>query len=364
MLSSFVSLLVLLGMITRCVTFGVLPSRLAGHRAHLFSSFAATADTLSPSSGVTTIKNAKPGDSVKVAGWIRTSRPQKTLTFLTLNDGTTQAGLQCVLPPSPPVPLETGSSLVVSGTLQESSAPGQDYELSVPSWSSVSLVGPAPGYPLAKKRHTLEYLRSVPHLRMRTNTLASVARARSSASLAVHGYFGGQGFLSVHTPLLTSSDCEGAGEVFRVDTDLFGTDVGLTVSGQLAAEVAATSVGACYTFGPTFRAENSNTRKHLCEFWMVEPEMPFCDAAGAMDSCEGMVKHVVGKVWEERGEDMRFFTKFYDKGLEEKKDMILEKEFRRVSYTEAVEAVQEEVKKDPSKVREKETGESFATNRP
>ena len=218
----------------------------------------------------------------------------------------------------------------------------------VESWDDFKVVGEAQGYPLAKKRHTLEYLRSLPHLRMRTNTLAAVARARSTASIAVHSYFDSVGYLNVHTPLLTTSDCEGAGEVFRVETEIFNKPVGLTVSGQLAAEVAATAVGACYTFGPTFRAENSNTRKHLCEFWMIEPEVPFCDAEGAMDSCEGMVRYVMDAVWGSRGEEMAFFMKFYDKGLEEKKEMI-SKPFERVSYTEAVETIRGEIEKDRSK---------------
>merc|ERR1711966_186532 len=229
---------------------------------------------------------------------------------------------------------------------------------------------PSDTYPLAKKRHSLEYLRTLAHLRPRTNTIAAVARVRPTLAGAIHAFFQEEGFRYLQTPLITASDCEGAGEMFRVTTldmddagalprqkdaegaplpavdyaqDFFGKAAFLTVSGQLGGETHACALGDVYTFGPTFRAENSQTARHLAEFWMVEPEMAFADLTSAMDNAESMLKYTVGKAIEKCDEDLAFFGKFYDKGLKEKLDNVVNKPFARVSYRDAIKYLQEEI---------------------
>jgi len=246
------------------------------------------------------------------------------------------------------------------------------------SGSFMRIVGECSGdtYPLAKKRHSLEYLRSIAHLRTRTNTLSAVARVRSTLAGAIHQFFQSQGFLYVQTPLITASDCEGAGEMFRVTTlnldnvasipiskdddgvatgvadysqDFFGKPAFLTVSGQLGAETHACALGDVYTFGPTFRAENSQTTRHLAEFNMVEPEMAFADLTSAMDNAEAMLKTTVKAVLDNRQEDLEFFRSFYDKGLKDRLEKLVSQPFARVEYRDAIKYLQEEIAKDPSK---------------
>lgn len=263
----------------------------------------------------------------------------------------------------------------VTGPLVKSQGGKQAVELAA---TSMRVVGscPAETYPLAKKRHTLEYLRTLAHLRPRTNTVAAVARVRSALAGAIHSFFQTSGFVYVQTPLITASDCEGAGELFRVTTmdldniselprakddddkptdgvdyeqDFFGKPAYLTVSGQLGAETYASALGDVYTFGPTFRAENSQTTRHLAEFHMVEPEMAFADLTSAMDNAEAMLKSVVQHVLDSCGSDLEFFQKFYDKGLKSRLEKLVAQPFVRVSYREAIEYLQEEIAKDPSK---------------
>jgi asparaginyl-tRNA synthetase len=247
------------------------------------------------------------------------------------------------------------------------------------SANSLRIVGVCPGesYPLAKKRHTLEYLRTIAHLRPRTNTIAAVSRVRSVLAGAIHAHFQGNGYRYVQTPLITASDCEGAGEMFRVTTlnvddvdalprikdertgtlsagvdhakDFFGKAAFLTVSGQLGGEAYATALGDVYTFGPTFRAENSQTARHLAEFWMVEPEMAFADLTSAMDSAESMLKYVVSRALEECDEDLTFFANFFDKGLRGRLEKLVHTPFVRLPYRDAIVHLQEEISKDPSK---------------
>jgi asparaginyl-tRNA synthetase len=285
--------------------------------------------------------------------------------------------------------LTTGCSVHAVGKIVESQGGKQAFELAA---TSLRIVGTCPGetFPLAKKRHSLEYLRTIAHLRPRTNTIAAVARVRSTLAGAIHSFFQGQGFQYVQTPLITASDCEGAGEMFRVTTlnmddvsslvrakdekgnelpgvdyaeDFFGKAAFLTVSGQLGGETYACALGDVYTFGPTFRAENSQTTRHLAEFWMVEPEMAFADLTSAMDNAEAMLKSVVGEVLEKCDEDLEFFIKFFDKGLKDRLQKLANKPFVRVSYREAIGYLQEEIAKDPTKWQfpEVEFGTDLAT---
>jgi asparaginyl-tRNA synthetase len=271
--------------------------------------------------------------------------------------------------------LTTGCAVVVEGPLVKSQGGKQAVEVAA---TSLKVVGecPADNYPLAKKRHSLEYLRTIAHLRPRTNTIAAVARVRSKLAGAIHAYFQQSGFVYVQTPLITASDCEGAGEMFRVTTmdldklssipkakdengkeldaadyneDFFGKPAYLTVSGQLGGETYATAMGDIYTFGPTFRAENSQTTRHLAEFHMVEPEMAFADLDSAMDNAEGMVKFVVKHVLDSCDEDLTFFNKFYDKELKTRLTKVVDQPFARVAYRDAIGFLQEEIAKDPSK---------------
>lgn len=302
----------------------------------------------------TTVKEAlhseAPRDAISLAGWVRTRRDSKAFSFLELNDGSCLKGIQVIADAGIPgyeaiADMTTGASVRVEGKLVASQGQGQKWEVQA---SSVALVGPADeSYPLQKKGHTLEFLRSIAHLRTRSNLFGAVFRVRSRMTWAVHNFFQQRGFVNVHTPIITASDCEGAGEMFRVTTleqgkpakaeeDFFGRNAYLTVSGQLEAETFACALGKVYTFGPTFRAENSNTSRHAAEFWMIEPEVAFCDLQGDMDLAESHVKEMVRFALEDCKEDLEFFSKFVDKELLPRLQMVAEKPFQRVTYEEAV----------------------------
>jgi len=300
------------------------------------------------------------GAEVTVAAWVRSVRASKGgFSFITLNDGSCLALLQIVADKALAnydaeiAHLTAGCSVVATGKLVESPAKGQRVELHA---AEVRVVGTADTehYPIQPKRHTFEFLRTQAHLRTRTNTFGAVARVRNAMSAAIHEFFQQRGFLYVHTPVITASDCEGAGQLFRVttldpasaprrpdgrtdwDQDFFGRPTFLTVSGQLEVETYACSLGNVYTFGPTFRAENSNTPRHLAEFWMVEPEMAFCDLAGDADLAEAFLKHVFRAVLDRCPEDMAFFNQRIDKTVLDTLAAIIESRFERIAYTEAV----------------------------
>jgi len=294
-------------------------------------------------------------ETIEVSGWVRTRRDAGGLSFVEINDGSCLANLQVVADgglvnyEAEVKRLTTGCSVQVRGQLVASPAKGQAVELRVEALTVIGWADPET-YPLQKKRHSFEFLRSIAHLRPRTNALGAVARVRSTLSFAIHQFFHQQGFLQVHTPVITTSDCEGAGEMFTVTAlepgqlqgpdpfagDFFARRAGLTVSGQLQAEVFALSHGRVYTFGPTFRAENSNTSRHLAEFWMVEPEMAFCDLAGDIEVAEAMIKALVATVLLDCGEDLELFEQFVAKGLLEKLALVRDRPFVRLTYTEAV----------------------------
>ena len=299
---------------------------------------------------------------VEVRAWIRTRRDAKGFSFVELNDGSCLANLQVIVDADCPAyerigDFTTGSAVRVAGELVESQGKGQSFEIKA---SELDLVGKAEdSYPLQKKRHSLEYLREIAHLRPRSNLFGAVFRVRSRLAYAIHRYFQERDFLYVHTPIITSSDCEGAGELFRVTTldpgaapktaagdvdyeqDFFERPTYLTVSGQLEAEIFALSHGKVYTFGPTFRAENSNTSRHASEFWMIEPEMAFCDLSGDMDLAEDFIKQLIADLHANCAEDLGLFGKFVDKGLHERLRFVLERPFQRLSYGEAVKLLQE-----------------------
>ena len=292
----------------------------------------------------------KPIDStVSVAGWIRTRRDTGDFSFLEVNDGSCLANIQVVADgdlknyDNEVRNITTGCSVKITGELKVSPAKGQDVEIHA---AEVVVVGQADPvtYPLQKKRHSLEFLRELSHLRPRTNALGAVGRVRSRLSYGVHQFFQEKGFFQVHTPVITTSDCEGAGEMFQVlspnekgkGDHFFGRSAGLTVSGQLQAEVYALSLGDVYTFGPTFRAENSNTSRHLAEFWMIEPEMPFCDLKGNMQVAEMILKYLLEDVMSNCAEDLTLFDKFIEKGLLSKLRGVVDNKFARTTYTEAV----------------------------
>eukprot|EP00606_Chrysophyceae_sp_TOSAG23-5_P000254 GSChrysophyteH2.ASY1.ANO1.1754.1 assembled CDS len=298
------------------------------------------------------------GKEVKIQGWVRSLRSQKALSFIQINDGSSLTDLQAVATANLPSyetvrSLTTGTAVELVGTLQESQGKGQNTELEV---TSLKLVGECPPeeYPLQKKRHSLEYLRSLAHLRPRTNTGGAVARVRSALAQATHKYFAKEGFLFVQPPVITGSDCEGAGELFRqgltdFSRDFFHKQAFLTVSGQLAAETHACALGDVYTFGPTFRAENSHTTRHLAEFQMVEPEMAFTDLAGAMASAEAFVRSVISDVRHSCANDLSFFQKHYDSSLLNRLEMLCHTEaFARISYTEAVKLLQQAIAAHPN----------------
>ncbi|RMG96544.1 MAG: asparagine--tRNA ligase [Deltaproteobacteria bacterium] len=303
---------------------------------------------------------AAPGTRLRVQGWVRTVRRGKEVAFFEVNDGSCLANLQVVAGAGEPGfdearDLSTGTAVDVVGTLVESPAKGQKVELRP---ESIEIVGrAAPDYPLQKKRHSFEFLRTIAHLRVRTNTFGAVFRVRNALAYGTHRFFQERGFVYVHTPIITSSDTEGAGELFRVTTfdlanvptkdgavddaaDFFGRAAYLTVSGQLCAEAMAIGLSDVYTFGPTFRAENSNTSRHASEFWMIEPEMAFCDLAGDCDLAEAYVKFLIGEVFDRCAEDMAFFDKRIAPGIVERLEHVASSSFERMSYADAVAALE------------------------
>lgn len=301
----------------------------------------------------TRIKNIlrdKPvGETVIISGWVRTRRDTGGFSFLEVSDGSCLANLQIIADDqldnyeSAVKLLTTGASVLIEGELKASPAKGQEVEVHAAKITVVGLADPE-SYPLQKKRHSFEFLREISHLRPRTNALGAVGRVRSRLSYAVHQFFQDRGFIQVHTPIITTSDCEGAGEMFQItagkpggkEEHFFGRPAGLTVSGQLQAEVYALALGDVYTFGPTFRAEKSNTSRHLAEFWMIEPEMAFCDLAGNMQIAEEMLKYLLNDVMMHCPEDMDLFDKFIEKGLLQKLKGVTEGKFAHITYTEAV----------------------------
>ena len=298
---------------------------------------------------------------VTVGGWVRSVRDSKTFGFIVLHDGTFFETLQVVYHDSMEnfaeiSKLNVGAAIIVKGTLVATPQAKQPFEIQA---AEISVEGAsAPDYPLQKKRHSLEYLRTITHLRPRTNTFQAVFRVRSLCAYAIHRFFQEQGFVYVHIPLITGSDCEGAGEMFQVTTldmnniptddkgavdysqDFFGKETNLTVSGQLNCETFAQAFRNVYTFGPTFRAENSNTTRHAAEFWMIEPECAFADLNDNMDLAEAMLKYVIRYVLENAPEEMNFFNSFIDKGLLDRLNHVLNSEFGHVTYTEAVELLE------------------------
>lgn len=295
-------------------------------------------------------------DDVFINGWVRTRRDSKDFSFIEVNDGSCLKNIQVIANSSLSnyediQKLTTGSALSISGSLVASQGKGQKWELVA---SRINIISISPeSYPLQKKRHSDEFLRSIAHLRPRTNKYGALFRIRSELSYAVHEFFRNRGFYYIHSPIITGSDCEGAGEMFRVTTldinkpsvkdpslDFFGKEASLTVSGQLSAEMFALALGDVYTFGPTFRAENSNTRRHAAEFWMIEPEMAFCDLSGNMDLGEEMIKYLINHVLKKCPEDIELFGNFVDKTLMETLNNILFSEFVRLQYIEAVEILQ------------------------
>jgi len=298
------------------------------------------------------------GQEVSVDGWVRTRRTSKEITFFEINDGSTIKNLQVIVEKGFPdyeaivKDVVTGCSVSVTGNLIPSPAKGQSVELKA---LAITVIGEAPqDYVLQKKRHSFEFLREIAHLRPRTNSFGAVARVRSAMSFAIHKFFQERDFVYIHTPIITGSDCEGAGEMFQVTTlpldkpplvdgnvdytkDFFGKKASLTVSGQLEGETYACALKNIYTFGPTFRAENSNTSRHLAEFWMIEPEMAFCDLNLNMDVAEEFLKYIVVYLLEHCPDDMDFFNTRISKGLIENLEAIAQSSFKRVTYTEAVE---------------------------
>ena len=303
------------------------------------------------------------GASVTVCGWAKTIRDMKTFGFIELNDGSCFRNLQVVMDANSLsnykeiAAQNVGAALIVHGTVVLTPEAKQPLEVKA---TAIEVEGvSSPDYPLQKKRHSVEYLRTIQHLRPRTNLFSAAFRVRSAAAYAVHEFFQSRGFVYVNTPIITGSDCEGAGEMFQVTTldlenpprtpdgkvdyskDFFGKKTSLTVSGQLNAENFAMAFGDVYTFGPTFRAENSNTARHAAEFWMIEPEMAFCDLNGDMEVAEAMIKHIIRRVMERCPDDLAFFNSFVDKGLIERLQHVAESDFGRVTYTEAVKLLKE-----------------------
>lgn len=306
--------------------------------------------------------DAYAGKSVILGGWIRSVRGSKTFGFIDLNDGSFFKGVQVVFEDK----LDNfevisrcgvGTAIIVKGILELTPLNKQPFEIKA---EEISVEGTSPSdYPLQKKRHSFEYLRTIAHLRPRTNTFSAVFRVRSLAAYAIHKFFNERNFVYVHTPIITGSDCEGAGEMFRVTTldplnppltddgnvdyhrDFFGKETNLTVSGQLSAETYAMAFSKVYTFGPTFRAENSNTSRHAAEFWMIEPEIAFADLSDDMSLAEDMLKYVINYVLENAPEEMAFFNSFVDKGLLERLENIVNNDFAHITYTEAIELLKD-----------------------
>ncbi|MBQ5739515.1 MAG: asparagine--tRNA ligase, partial [Oscillospiraceae bacterium] len=299
------------------------------------------------------------GQSVTIGGWAKTIRDMKTFGFIELNDGSCFKNIQVVMDANTLANYKeiasqnVGAALIVRGTVVLTPEAKQPLEVKA---EEIAVEGPStPDYPLQKKRHSVEFLRTIQHLRPRTNLFNATFRVRSAAAYAIHEFFQNRGFTYINTPIITGSDCEGAGEMFQVTTldmnnpprledgsidwskDFFGKPTNLTVSGQLNAENFAMAFGDVYTFGPTFRAENSNTARHAAEFWMIEPEMAFCDLQGDMEVAEAMIKHIIRRVMERCPDDLAFFNSFVDKGLIERLEHVASSEFGRITYTEAVE---------------------------
>lgn len=305
-------------------------------------------------------------NSIVVEGWVRTKRDSKTFSFVELNDGTCLKSIQVILDASLPAyqnieKVRTGASLSIAGKLVASQGKGQNWEVVA---TDFTVLGEADeSYPLQKKGHSPEFLRSIAHLRPRTNLFGAVFRVRSRLAYAVHIFFQERDFVYTHTPIITSSDCEGAGEMFRATTldphnpprteegaidyekDFFARPTYLTVSGQLEGETFACALSNIYTFGPTFRAENSHTSRHASEFWMIEPEMAFCNLEGDMSLAEEMIKYLVEDILENCREDLEFFNKFVDKQLLERLDFVVKRPFKRLAYTEAVEILSQSKQK-------------------
>ncbi len=304
----------------------------------------------------------KAGGTVAVRGWLKTARHAKGISFLEVSDGSSFAGIQAVAEPSlanyesEVRHLQAGYAVAVEGELVDSPGKEQRFEIRAERVAVVGGVGP--DYPLQKKRHSFEFLRTIAHLRTRTNTFGAVLRIRDAASRAIRGFFQDRGFIELNAPIITASDCEGAGEMYRVSTldagspprddagavdfsrDFFGREARLTVSGQLEAEIAALALGNIYTFGPTFRAENSNTSRHLAEFWMVEPEMAFCDLAGNMELAEAFLKHLFRAVLDACPNDMKFFAERIDRTVIDTLEHIIASPFAHLTYAEAVDILE------------------------
>lgn len=299
------------------------------------------------------------GKTIVVKGWVRTVRNQKTFSFIEINDGSCLTNLQIIAEPTLPhydsamAALATGTTVSIQGTLVESPGKNQALELKADKIEVIGKCDPET-YPLQKKRHTFEFLRSIAHLRPRTNTLGAVTRVRNALAFATHKFFQERGFVYIHTPIITGADCEGAGAMFRVTTldleklpkdengsidyskDFFGKPTYLTVSGQLNGEIYAEALSDIYTFGPTFRAENSNTTRHLAEFWMIEPEMAFADLDDNMECAESYIKYIVGEVLTHCSEDMHFFDKYISTGLIKRLEHVHKTPFEKATYTYAV----------------------------
>ena len=295
------------------------------------------------------------GTETVVCGWVRTSRESKNMAFIELNDGTSLKHLQIVIDKSQLGDvsdfMKLGTSLKVTGTAVKSAVAEDSVEINA---KEITVLGECPAdYPLQKKRHTLEYLRTIPHLRVRTNTFNAVFRVRSVISASIHEFFQSRRFIYVHTPLITASDCEGAGEMFKVTTigysneykseeeyyanDFFGQKAALSVSGQLEGEVAAMALGKIYTFGPSFRAEKSNTPRHVAEFWHVEPEVAFAELPDIIELAEALIKHIINAVLEKCPEELKFFDRHFENGLIEKLETVAGHNFAVMTYTEAIE---------------------------
>src|SRR5215468_8300242 len=313
---------------------------------------------LAPTPVKKALQSTMPIDAVRVQGWVRTRRDSKDFSFIELNDGSSLRNLQIIakkdaLPNYADIQrLSTGASIIVSGALIPSQGKGQKWELVA---HNIEIVGGADEtYPLQKKGHTPEFLREIAHLRPRSNLFGSVFRVRSRLAFTVHQFFQERGFVYVHTPIITGSDCEGAGELFRVSTidvkdpprrngeidytkDFFARPTYLTVSGQLEAEALALALSKVYTFGPTFRAENSNTSRHASEFWMIEPEVAFCDLNGNMALAQESVKYLIADARKHCPDEMELFAKFVDKELLARLDFVVERPFQRITYGDAVE---------------------------
>jgi asparaginyl-tRNA synthetase len=301
------------------------------------------------------------GQHIQVRGWLRSRRDSKAgISFLTVNDGSCMASIQAVAPATLPnyasevLQLSSGCAVVIGGVLVESQGKGQALEIQADSVDVLGWIDDPETYPIAKKRHSFEYLRTVAHLRPRTNTFGAITRVRTALANTIHNYFFSNGFQWVNTPLITASDCEGAGELFRVSTldlanlprteqgaidfseDFFGAQTFLTVSGQLNVEAYCLAMSKVYTFGPTFRAENSNTSRHLAEFWMVEPEIAFADLNDDAALAENFLQHICRTLLDQCGEDLNFFAEFIDKQVIERLEQIATRQFARMDYSEAV----------------------------